>query len=367
LLPAQEKDAESFAEALRVGAEAASVSQGQERHTLSVSIGVAALDGTSSELAHVLAAAETACKTAKDAGRNRVEVYRQGDDSISRRLAEDGRASQLRGAIEAGRLLLDTQLILPLAAGENARPQFELLVRMTDPSGRTVGPDSFFSAAARFQLMPLIDRWVVSHVIEALKPRAGVLDGQQLGFAINLSAQTLNDEGFADMLTERIRASGLDAALFCFEFTENATMAALPKARALMERLRGLGCGVALDDFGTGLSSLSCLRELPVTMLKIDGSFVRDVLTDARAESMVRAMAELARSMKIVSVAEYVETDEISERVRALGVDYGQGFAIGRPIAFADLLKELPAPSEAEETTMEARLPEAWFAGGAAS
>jgi predicted signal transduction protein with EAL and GGDEF domain len=161
------------------------------------------------------------------------------------------------------------------------------------------------------------------------------------------------------MLIERIGSSGLDPELFCFELTENATVAALPRARALMQRLRKLGCGVALDDFGTGLSSLSCLRELPVTMLKIDGSFVRDVLTDARAESMVRAIAQLARSMGITTVAEHVETPQIGERVASLGVDYGQGFAIGRPIPFTDLLAELPLPATVgaadEETTQTAR------------
>jgi EAL domain-containing protein (putative c-di-GMP-specific phosphodiesterase class I) len=118
-----------------------------------------------------------------------------------------------------------------------------------------------------------------------------------------------------------------------------------------MWRLRHLGCGVALDDFGTGLSSLSCLRQLPVTMLKIDGSFVRDVLKDARAEAMVRAIAQLARSMSIITVAEYIETEAISARIAELGVDYGQGFAIGRPIPLADLLTELPLPSAPAEST----------------
>jgi diguanylate cyclase (GGDEF)-like protein len=366
LLPAQASDAQGFAEAVRTGAEAAGAAHSEGALPVSVSIGVAHVDGASAELAHVLAAAETACKVAKDSGRNRVELYRAGDDSIARRLADDDKAAELRAAIDAGRLHLDAQLILPLAS-ETARPNFELLLRMTDPNGKTVGPDSFFSAAARYQLMPLIDRWVVNHVIEALRPRAAVLDGRSLGFAINLSAQSLYDDSFADSLVGRIGGSGLDPALFSFELTENATMAALPRARALMERLRGLGCGVALDDFGTGLSSLSCLRELPVTMLKIDGSFVRDVLSDARAESMVRAIAELAKSMSITTVAEYVETQEIADRIGSLGVNYGQGFAIGRPIPFADLLAELPAPSEADETTMEAPMPEAWFAGGAAS
>jgi EAL domain-containing protein (putative c-di-GMP-specific phosphodiesterase class I) len=137
-----------------------------------------------------------------------------------------------------------------------------------------------------------------------------------------------------------------------------------------MRRLRSLGCGVALDDFGTGLSSLSCLRQLPVTMLKIDGSFVRDVLKDPRAESMVRAIAQLARSMSITTVAEYVETEAISVRIAELGVDYGQGFAIGRPIPLEDLLTELPLPSDpavqvSGEGPAGAGEDVTWYAGGA--
>jgi EAL domain-containing protein (putative c-di-GMP-specific phosphodiesterase class I) len=239
---------------------------------------------------------------------------------------------------------------------------------MRDEDGRTVGPDSFLSAATRYQLMPVIDRWVISHVIEALQPRAGILEGKALGFAINFSGQSLNDDAFADYLVKSIGASGLDPELFCFELTENATVANLARTESLMRRLRQLGCGVALDDFGTGLSSLACLRQLPVTMLKIDGSFVRDVLKDARAESMVRAIAQLARSMSISTVAEYIETEAISARIAELGVDYGQGFAIGKPIPLADLLTELPLPSAAgaedPDRTGE-REHMTWFAGAA--
>jgi EAL domain-containing protein (putative c-di-GMP-specific phosphodiesterase class I) len=202
---------------------------------------------------------------------------------------------------------------------------------------------------------------VVNHVIEALRPRAGVLEGKALGFNINFSGQSLDDDGFADFLIGAIGGSGLDPDLFCFELTENATVAHLSRAEELMRRLRKLGCGVALDDFGTGLSSLSCLRQLPITMLKIDGSFIRDVVRDPRAEAMVRAIAELARGMKITTVAEYVETTEISGRVAELGVDYGQGFAIGKPIALNELLSELPLPNDANER----RRPEdvMWYAG----
>jgi diguanylate cyclase (GGDEF)-like protein len=344
LLPARAKDAEKFADALRAGAELTGAAQGATRLPVSISVGVAALDDSGAELAHVLAAAETACKAAKDRGRNRVEVYSQSDVSIARRYADIGIAGQLREAIDAGRLHLAAQLIQPFAGTDTARPHYELLLRMTNEAGKTMGPDSFLSAATRYQLMPVIDRWVVNHVIEALRPHASVLQAKALGFSINFSGQSLNDDAFSDMLIERLDTSGLDPELFCFELTENATVQALPRARALMQCLRRLGCGVALDDFGTGMSSLSCLRELPVTMLKIDGSFVRDVLRDARAESMVRAIAQLARSMSIITVAEYVETKEIGARVASLGVDYGQGFAIGRPMPFVDLLSELPLP-----------------------
>jgi diguanylate cyclase (GGDEF)-like protein len=349
MLPAQVSDAERFAESLREGTERLVLNQGEGHLPISISIGVAPLDAGQPELSHALAAAETACKAAKDRGRNRVEVYAASDVSIVRRFADIGIAGRLHEAIESGRLHLNAQLILPFARAESARPHYELLLRMTDEDGRTVGPDSFLSAAMRYQLMPVIDRWVINHVIETLKPRAAVLAGKALGFAINFSGQSLSDDEVCDMLVERIRSSGLDPELFCIELTENATVANLGRAEALIRRLRLLGCGVALDDFGTGLSSLACLRQLPVSMLKIDGSFVRDVLKDPRAESMVRAIAQLAHSMGITTVAEYIETDAIGARIAELGVDYGQGFAIGKPIPLADLLIELSLPAAPAE------------------
>jgi diguanylate cyclase (GGDEF)-like protein len=342
LLPTQLDDAAKFAESLREGVEKLGATHGESRLHVSVSIGVALLDTDSGELMHSLAAAETACKAAKDRGRNRVEVYMSNDVSLVRRFADINIAGQLRAAIDAGRLQLYSQLILPFACAENPRPHFELLLRMLDEDGRTVGPDRFLSAANRYQLMPEIDRWVINRSIELLKPQTELLAGHAVTFAINFSGQSLNDEEFPDFLIERIRSSGLDPAVFCFELTENATIASIARAESLIRRLRTLGCGVALDDFGTGLSSLAYLRQLPVTMLKIDGSFVRDILKDPRAESMVRAIAQLARSMSLSTVAEYVETEEIRTRVATLGVDYGQGFAIGKPAPLTELLSELP-------------------------
>jgi diguanylate cyclase (GGDEF)-like protein len=342
LLPAGLEDAAQFAESLREGAEKLGGMQGEHRMHVSISIGVAPLDTEAGELMHSLAAAETACKAAKDRGRNRVETYQVDDPSIVRRFTDINIAARLRVAIAEDRLRLDAQLIAPFVNGKGARPHYELLLRMIDEDGATLGPDRFLSAANRYQLMPTIDRWVVDKAIALLKPQAAFLASRPVGFAVNFSGQSLNDDSFGDFLLERLEGCGLDPSLFCFELTENATVANISRAELLMRRLRRLGCGVALDDFGTGLSSLSYLRQLPVTTLKIDGSFVRDILKDARAESMVQAIAQLARGMSIVTVAEYVETEELRHRIAALGVDYGQGFAIGRPTPLQEMLAELP-------------------------
>jgi diguanylate cyclase (GGDEF)-like protein len=342
LLPSNLEDTARFAESLRAGAELLGTMQGDARLHVSISVGVAPLECSTGELAHALAPAETACKAAKDRGRNRVAVYEAQDDSIVRRFADINIATRLREAIASERLRLDAQMILPFEASPQTRPHFEVLLRMLNEDGTTIGPDSFLSAANRYQLMPMVDRWVIERTISMLQPHAALLVDRPAVFAINFSGQSLNDASFTDFLLRAVETSGLDPTLFCFELTENATIANIARAEVLMRRLRRLGCGVALDDFGTGLSSLSYLRQLPVTMLKIDGSFVRDILKDARAESMVRAIAQLARSMGLSTVAEYVETEELRARISQLGVDYGQGFALGRPAPFEEVIAQLP-------------------------
>jgi diguanylate cyclase (GGDEF)-like protein len=341
LLPTSAEDAAAFAESLREGAEQVGTLHGDSRLHVSVSIGVAQLELDANAMMHSLAAAETACKAAKDRGRNRVEVYQTNDASMVRRFTDINIAARLRAAIDENRFRLDAQLIVPFGSSAELRPHYELLLRMIDEDGSTVGPDRFISAANRYQLMPTIDRWVIEKAIELLKPHRAWLADRPVVFAINFSGQSLNDAEFDAFLLDRIRNSGLNPSLFCFELTENATVANIKRAQTLMRSLRRLGCEIALDDFGTGLSSLSYLRELPVSLLKIDGSFVRDILTDARSESMVRAIAQLARSMSIGTVAEYVETETIRTRIASLGVDYGQGFAIGKPLPFTEVLGQL--------------------------
>ena len=256
LLPTGVDAAAQFAESLRDGAEKLGGQQGAHRVHVSISVGVAALDATDNALMHSLATAETACKAAKDRGRNRVETYRADDPSLVRRFTDISIAARLRVAITEDRMRLDAQLIAPFVNGTTLRPQYELLLRMIDEDGATLGPDRFLAAANRYQLMPVLDRWVVERALALLAPHVTLLSKRSVGFAINLSGQSLDDESFADFLIDKLEHCGLEPSLFSFELTENATISSIGRAETLMRRLRRLGCGVSLDDFGTGLSSL---------------------------------------------------------------------------------------------------------------
>jgi diguanylate cyclase (GGDEF)-like protein len=323
------------------GSSAARISGDRFAIMLPASLDNAANEARTKEFVHAFAAAETACKAANDRGRNRVEVYHEADESIVRRFTDIDLISKLRGAIAENRLELNAQLIVPLG-GHTGAPHFEILLRMIAENGEIVGPDHFMSAAHRYQLMPTLDRWVIGRAIEMLKPHSELLATSPVVFSINFSGQSLQDGDFTEHVARLIESSGLAPSALCFELTESAAIGNLSRAEVLMRRLRKLGCNIALDDFGTGLSSLAYLRTLPIGMLKIDGSFVRDVLKDSRAESMVQAIAQLARAMSLTTVAEYIETDEIRTRIEKLGVDYGQGFAIAQPTPLADVLAELP-------------------------
>jgi diguanylate cyclase (GGDEF)-like protein len=341
-MPSDIDEAAMFGEGLREGVTRLATAGVDARFRLSISLGVTPFVGRDGDLGRSLAEAESACKAAKDRGRNRLESFQENDVSIIRRFTDINVATDVRAALADNRLRLEAQMIVPFNDDGHSKPHYELLLRMLDLEGNTIGPDRFLSAALRYQMMPTIDRWVISTVIDLLRPRRELLAKAPVCFTINFSGQSLLDEEFADYVIRSVETSRINPAVFCFELTESAAVASMPAAEALMSRLRKLGCGVALDDFGTGLSSLSYLRSMPVSMLKIDGSFVRDILRDERAESMVRAIAQLARAMNITTVAEYVETEEIRTRVRSLGVDYGQGFAIARPVPVGEVLDVLP-------------------------
>jgi exopolysaccharide/PEP-CTERM locus tyrosine autokinase len=358
VLPMKHEDASGMAEVLRQGVCQLGIMYGSARLPVTVTLGVAQLESGADPLAHAMAVAEAACRTGKERGRNRIEVYRNADLNIIRRATDITSADDLREVIQSGRLRLDAQPMQAVAPGSaGSLPHFEILLRMTGTRGETVGPDRFLGTVQRYRLMPLVDRWVVEQAIVQLKPFAAALLERDVSVSVNLSGQSLHDEGFADFLVSRVEGCGFDPALLRFEIAEGDAVSNVAQAELLMRRMRKLGCGVALDDFGTGLSSLSYLRSLPVTMLKIDGSFTRDILTDPRAESMVKAIAQLARTLSITTVAECVETDQIRAHLGSLGVDFAQGFSVGRPAPLDRLLEEVvrrPKPQRAPAAAPDA-------------
>jgi len=332
--------AATVAENIRAAVAAVAPRAGQGSFEVSASVGVAPIGRSGNALAHALATAEIACKAAKDRGRDRVEVFQDSDQSIIRRHTDILVIGQIRDALDTDRFRLDAQPILPLRRNYG-RPRFELLIRMLGDHGEIIPPAKFLSSAERYQLMPSIDRWVVRRACELLGAHHKTISEESARFAINLSGQSLQDESFLQFVIDQIEKSELPANVLCFELTETATIGNLAKAQEFMRTLQNLGCQFALDDFGTGVSSLAYLKDLSVNYLKIDGSFVRDSVQNPRSDSMIKAIAQLAKVMCMETIAEYVETDYLRVKMTDLGVDYGQGFAMGKSQPLEELLAEL--------------------------
>ncbi|HEY7639720.1 MAG TPA: bifunctional diguanylate cyclase/phosphodiesterase [Steroidobacteraceae bacterium] len=315
---------------LRDAVNAMPLTIGTDSIPLSISFGAASVRGGERSFDHALAAAEVACKAAKDRGRNRVESYEVHDSSINRRIDDIAIIGRLRAALEKGSFQIFGQPIASLLQPDDVR-RYETLLRLIDEKGRLVLPGQFMSSATRYQLLPQIDRCVISDVLTRLAAAKREPQFLPMHLSINLSGPTLGDATFLDWLVVQIDSSGVPGDWLTFELTETAAVSNLEHAQRLMARLSELGCKFALDDFGTGLSSLAHLKALNFSVLKIDGSFIRDILHNERSHSLVRAVTQLAHGMGMETVAEYVETPEICMRLIELGVQFGQGYAIGRP------------------------------------
>jgi diguanylate cyclase (GGDEF)-like protein len=301
---------------------------------VSASLGVAAVEAS---LEHALVAAQTACKAAKDRGRNRVEAFSAADPSLLQRHDELRIYRDLVDAFEQSRFRLHAQPIVPLWDPTRA-PRYEVLVRLLDAHGQPVSPDRFLPAAGRYQLLTQLDRWVVEETLQRLQPHAAALAGVGATFSINVSEASLADDSFADFLAERLAAHGVPGSLLGLELGESAAIAQFAGAERLIAAAARLGCPCALDDFGTGLSSLAYVKSLPVGTLKIDGLFVRDLLTNPRSEAMVRAVLQIARQLEVDTVAECVEAAEVASHLATLGVTFGQGWAFAQPRPLEDVL-----------------------------
>jgi diguanylate cyclase (GGDEF)-like protein/PAS domain S-box-containing protein len=297
---------------------------------IGVSIGLAEINGKADTLATVMSAADVACYSAKDSGRNRVQTYEQG--RAPERHREMQWVSRINRACEEDQLVLHAQAIVPIRRGVDKIRQFELLLRMREESGRLVQPSEFIPAAERFNLMPAIDRWVVRQACTRLAHRRGRPDGREpYTLSINLSGTTLNDEQFLEFVIAEMESADVTPGALCFELTEAAAMTSLAAATHFIAELRSRGCRFALDDFGSGLSSFIVLKSLPVDFLKIDGQFMHNVARDRIDRSMVEAIAQIGETMGIRTIAERVDSAEVLARLADIGIQYAQGHYIGAP------------------------------------
>jgi diguanylate cyclase (GGDEF)-like protein/PAS domain S-box-containing protein len=296
---------------------------------IGVSVGLVEISRESGTLEELLAAADTACYVAKKQGSGRVAVYSARDEALARHTGEIQWLQRLQGALKENRFHLYQQVIVP-AHGEEGGPAMEVLVRLRDESGNELVPADFMRAAERYRLMGLVDRWVVQTTLAALG-RGAIAVPSNRSVAINISGQTLGDVQFLEFVVECLDSTGVAPGQVCFEITESAVIANLDHARRFVGVLHGMGCQFALDDFGSGVGSFSNLKTLPLDYLKIDGSFMRNLARDTVNQAMVTAMIKLARTLNFRVIAEQVEDTAALDAARRIGVDFLQGYAIGRP------------------------------------
>jgi EAL domain-containing protein (putative c-di-GMP-specific phosphodiesterase class I) len=284
-----------------------------------------------------MSCADAACYAAKDEGRNRIKVYRPGDRELATRFGEARWVARLQTALEEGRFRLYRQVIAPLNGCTATGEYFEILLRMIDEKGRLVAPESFLSAAERYGIIGRLDRWVIGEVLELFTQNAGLLDRVAM-CSVNVSGQSLSDDEFHEFLFEALERTSVPASKLCFEITETAAIAHLDSTARFMARIRALGCRFALDDFGSGVSSFAYLRQLPVDLLKIDGVFIKNLLRDPANAAITRSINDIAHTLGHQTVAEFVESESILSEVRSIGIDFAQGYAVGRPVPLSDLV-----------------------------
>lgn len=321
-----------------------------EEHSfdIGVSIGVVGVSGDTQNLTEIQSAADVACYAAKEGGRNRVHVYVPDDRELQQRQGEMRWVSRIHKAIADNRFVLYCQPILPVDPRANLAPHYEILLRIQGEDGQEVPPMAFIPAAERYNLMPMIDRWVVQNVLRNVRHGRSALQGAI--WTINISGRSLGDDEFLHLVAAEIEAADFPGERICFEITETAAIANLRRAARFIKMLKAKGCKFALDDFGSGLSSFAYLKNLEVDYLKIDGGFVRDIATDAIDRAMVEAINSVGHVMQIRTIAEFVENDLVLDVLRELGVDYAQGYGIAKPQPFLELLNGLPETVRANGT-----------------
>jgi diguanylate cyclase (GGDEF)-like protein/PAS domain S-box-containing protein len=298
---------------------------------IGVSVGLVEIGRNSGSLEDILSAADSACYVAKKQGGLHVHVYSAREEASARHSGEIQWLRRLQSALRDNKFELFFQPIMHARAGGVKGPALEVFVRLEGENGQPPPPPAeFIRAAERYRLMPLVDRWVVRAVLAALG-RGGLRLPPGRSVAINIAGQTLGDAEFLEFVVECFDHTGASPSDICFEVTESSVVANLDHAHRFLAVLHGMGCEFALDDFGSGLSSFSTLKTLPMDYLKIDGSFIRNLAGDSINQALVAAMIELSRSLNFRIVAEQVEDQSSLDTVTGMGIDFVQGFAVGRP------------------------------------
>ncbi|MES0491331.1 MAG: EAL domain-containing protein [Leptospirales bacterium] len=303
---------------------------GKRNHQIGACIGMVPIEPHNISASQIMSMADIACSTAKELGRNRIHAYIGGDKEYLKKHGEMKWISSIKNAIEKNEFKLFYQKIHPLVDPKQ-KPHYEVLLRMQSEKGEIIYPIDFIAAAERYNIMPEIDRWVIQNTLKTIAGNFTKQQYENAVFSINLTGKSLDDDMLFLFVKEQFSIYGLNPENFCFEITENTAISNFNNARRFMEEMKTLGSSFALDDFGTGVSSLGYLKNLPVDLLKIDGSFVKNVLNDPTELAMLESINEIGHVMKLKTVAEYVENDDLVEKVTQLGIDYGQGYAIHKP------------------------------------
>ncbi|HGG60438.1 MAG TPA: EAL domain-containing protein, partial [Gammaproteobacteria bacterium] len=296
---------------------------------IGVSIGIVPVAPPYASIHHLMKLADVACYLAKERGGDGIRLHSDGDQELARRRQEMNWATRLKGSMAADDFALHYQDIVPIGESSNTRTRkIEILLRLRDGDGAMLSPEEFLASAERYNLMPELDRWVIRKAFEWYEKTG---HAENVVMNINLSGLSFCDGGFLEYIQALFQQYKVPPGAVCFEVTETAAIQNLAEAESFMYSLRGLGCRFALDDFGTGLSSFEYLKVLPVDYVKIDGRFVKGILTDDVDRAMVSAINDVGHTMKLQTVAEYVESEAILGELSKLNVDFAQGYGIGQP------------------------------------
>ena len=296
-----------------------------------VSIGLVPINSPEMTLDELLAAADHACYVAKDEGRNRVHLYRSDDENIANHHGEIRWVGRIQRALEEDRLVIYLQPIRPTTPDADIGELYEVLVRLIDEKGALVGPSDFLPAAERYNLSTVVDRRILDEGLRHFTADPVGLERLSMAF-FNLSSQSFGNRSFLDYVLERVQFHNMPPEKLCFEISEQTAITRLEDAKDFVDELRRIGCRFALDDFGRGMYSFRYLKELYVDFVKIDGSFVRNMLNDPMDLVMVRSINEIARLSDAATIAEYVEDADVLRKLVEIGIDFAQGYVVGRPV-----------------------------------